>query len=393
MKDIAIQDPSSYLISPLPKFSNALPAMFDSFATLPDLAADMDETHSDSTDEESDEEVHTPDSLQQQLRPSAAREIRASFAPEPVQPSRAPPRGTLAPSGLSRTAPHREHRRERSCSNPNPSPSASRSHSPFDSIASATPLPAVQITNHSTSSSRETYASPLSQEGVNPRLRDILTHNTSSPSSLPIFSANHFPSSLKRDGSAAQRDDRPHAGSSRSSEPLVTPQANGSSSKTPRSTSPNRPVSTRMSSASAEAKKLEDEKRRRYLEEKYGAEGERQPVEPERDPSRWYNVPSNLSNTLNTVIGTSSASQAARSREQQQQQQPPPYANPNPTLTSMPTLKRSSTTGANYVNSKASTLLPPASSIPAGTDGIQMGRVQGSKSAPKSLLVNPTTYP
>jgi hypothetical protein len=389
MKSVAIQDPSSFLISPLPQFTSALPAMFDSFAPLPDLAEDEDDAQG-STDDE-DEEVVTPDSSQQQLRPSESREARTSqFAPEAVQPSRPPARGPLEPSGLSRTAPYREHRRERSSSNP--VQPTSRSQSPFDSIVTSTiPTPPVQTSGHSTPS-RDTYVpSPAHDRDIlRSRLQDIL-RDSSTSSSLPILSSSHFPSSFTRDASAPHKDDRSQAGSSKSTEVLVTAapqqipissssssQSSSSSSKPPRSTSPNHLVGTRMSSASAEAKKLEDERRRRHREEKYGPDHDRQPTEPDRD-SRRYTAPSNLSNT---VLNSSSASQAAR-REQQ------PYGNPlNPNSTS--SLKRSST--MNSVNHGRS-----------GLGGLQPSQEQGmapssrppyvtSKSSPKiAVPANHTT--
>ena len=330
MSSIALQDSSSFLISPLPQFTSTLPATFDNFAPLPDLAEDEDESQGASTDEE-DEEAVTPDGSQhqQQLRPAETRDLRPQSVPDTVERSLPAPRAPQEPSGLSRTAPFREHRRrERSSSSP--TRPTSRSRSPFDSIITSTPTTPPASAFHLGTSSRDAAHLPPSTQ-LRSRLQDLLSDVPIS-SSLP--SSSTFPSSLSR---AMHKDDRSYAGPSRSSEAIMSTAPYASTSQT-MSTKPPPPSSSlvgpRMSSASAEAKKLEEERRRKHREEKYGADYDKVPADPEREHRRYH------ASSGSTFQGTSSASQAAW-REHQ------PYGNPL-FSDSTSSLKRSSTTSGSY---------------------------------------------
>lgn len=328
ISSVALQDPSSFLISPLPQFTSTLPAIFDNFAPLPELAEDEDESQGASTDDE-DEEAVTPDGSQhqQQLRPAESRDLRPQPVPDKMERLLPAPMAPQEPSGLSRTAPFREHRRrERSSSSP--TRPTSRSQSPFDSIITSTSTTPPAGAFHHGTSSRDAHLAPPTQ--LRSRLQDLLS-DTPISSSLP--STSSFTSSLSWD---MYKDDRNYTGSSRSSEAIMntTPQASTSqtvSTKAPPSSSF---VGPRMSSASAEAKKLEEERRRKHREDKYGADYDKVVADPDREHRRY------LASSGSASLGTSSASQAAW-REQQ------PYGNPL-FSNSASSLKRSSTSSGSY---------------------------------------------
>ena len=326
LEGVAIQDPNhSFLISPLPQFTAALPSMFETFTPLPELAEDEEGEQASSDDEE----LSTPETLQEHFLRQPMESKRVSM-PEPIPvPSQDNGRRFLQePSGLSRTAPYREYRRPRSSSSP--SRPTSRSQSPFDSgrASPATPpVPASQQNLSSQSSAQQ--SSPRDPYSLNApatnvrRLYEILGDSSPS-SSLPNMSPNHFPPSFThrdsfarsgrsspppaRTGSASSNNSSLQSGDG-VSHLTASLQAHNINIPAP-STSPHG-HRTGMSSASAEAKKFEEERRMRRAKEKQQLSSEYD--RPNVDAAEW-------DDRRPSGSGMSSASQAAR-RDQ------PPYSN------------------------------------------------------------------
>ena len=325
LEGVAIQDPNhSFLISPLPQFTAALPSMFDNFTPLPELAEDEEGEQASSDDEE----LSTPETLQEHFLRQPVDSKRVSM-PEPIPvPSQDNGRKFLQePSGLSRTAPYLEHRR-RARSSSSPSHPTSRSQSPFDSgRASPSTPPATAPQNLSSQSSalqspsRDTYS--LNAPATNVRRLYEILGDSSPSSSLPNMSSSHFPSSLtQRDSFARGGCSSPPPARTGSANSNKTPQSSGDSAShltaslqahninaPAPSTSPHG-HRTGMSSASAEAKKFEEERRRKAKErQQLSLEYDRPNMDiADRDDRR------------SSGSGMSSASQAAR-RDQ------PPYSN------------------------------------------------------------------
>ena len=388
LEGVAVQDPNhSFLISPLPQFTSALPSMFENFTPLPELAED-DEGEQTSSD---DEELPTPETLQGHLLRQPMESKRVSM-PEPIPgPSQDNSRKFLQePSGLSRTAPYREHRRARSSSSP--SRPTSRSGSPFDSgRASPSTPPATSSQNLSSqssaqqTSSRDTYS--LNAPATNVRRLYEILGDSSPSSSLPNMSSSHFPPSL------TQRDSFTRSGRN-SPPPARTGSANSNKAPLPSgdsvsylsaslqahnisgpalSTSPHA-HRTGMSSASAEAKKFEEERRMRRAKERQqlSSEYDRPNVDvADRDDRR------------SSGSGMSSASQAAR-REQA------PYSslsNNNATVSSTSSRRPGgSSTSGNHGRSGFS--LP---SQDQGSGHQQQSRYGGSKSTKPTALAQEAT--
>jgi len=393
LEGVAIQDPNhSFLISPLPQFTGALPSILDNFTPLPELAEDKD-GEQESSDEE--EEVSTPESLQDRLLRQPVESKRISM-PEPIQASsQGNNRKFLQePSGLSRTAPYLAHGRARSSSNP--SCPTSRSQSPFDS-GRASPLapPPTASQNFSPqssaqpSSSRDAYSHNAPATNVR-RLHEILAD--SSPCfSLPNISSSHFPSSLThRDSFGRMGPNSPpptRTGSSNSSRTSL-PSGDGIShlSASLQAHNVNSPAlstsphghRTVMSSASAEAKKLEEERRvRRAMEQQQlSSEYDRPSVDvADRDDRR------------SSGSGISSASQAAR-RDQQ------PYSNPLNSCNGTPSATSSSSRRGGTSSANGNYWSGP--SLPSHDQGSgqqqQQSRYPGAKPAkPTALPSNPTS--
>jgi len=381
LEGVAIQDPNhSFLISPLPQFTAALPSMFDNFTPLPELAEDEEGEQASSDDEE----LSTPETLQEHFLRQPVESKRVSM-PEPIAvPSQDNGRKFLQePSGLSRTAPYLEHRR-RARSSSSPSRPTSRSQSPFDSgRASPSTPPATASQNLSSqssaqqSSSRDTYS--LNAPATNVRRLYEILGDSSPSSSLPNMSSSHFPSSLtQRDSFARSGCSSPPPARTGSANSNKTPQPSGDSvshltaslqahniNAAAPSTSPHG-HRTGMSSASAEAKKFEEERRMRRAKE-------RQQLSSEYD--RPNMDVADRDDRRSSGSGMSSASQAAR-RDQ------PPYSNLSNTSTGKSIA--SSTSSRRAPGSSASGNHGwPGSSLPPQDQGSgpqqQHSRYSGSK--------------
>ncbi|CAA7257507.1 unnamed protein product [Cyclocybe aegerita] len=426
LKGIAIQDPkSSFLISPLPQFTGALPSILDGFTPLPELTEDAEEE-----DEKSDEEdeVSTPDSAQHQRIFQAAQETKPSPSARTSADTLPPLRSEMSlpePSGLSRSAPYLDHRRARSRSNP--SPMASCSHSPSSSNNTPPMSSPQHLSSYQPSSSR--YSSGSSSrdartssprgvqaqdsEVLRTRLHDIL-RATPTSTSLPTMSSGHFPASLTNRDRGAEPPSPPDRQRSRERESRGSPPSRagpssasrvaGPSSSTdsvshllashpqptphkpPSSTSPNPLVGLRYTTASAEAKKLEEERRKKLKEERYTLEQERlaaEATERERDAYR-SKVPSTSAST--------SASQAARwDATSNAYSTPVPSSNAGASFPGSASLKRGSSTNNGTYGRSASGFPPPQP--PPEYASAQQPRYSGSsnsKSRPTVLPSNPT---
>jgi len=319
VEGVAIQDPNhSFLISPLPQFTAALPSMFDNFTPLPELAEDEEDEQASSDDEE----LSTPETLQEHFLRQPMESKRLSM-PEPIPvPSQDNGRKFLQePSGLCRTAPYLQHRRPRSSSSP--SHPTSRSQSLFDSgRASPSTPPPMASQNLSSLSSAQPSSTYLNAPATNVRRLYEILGDPSPSSSLPNMSSSHFPPSLThRDSfscSGRSSPPPPCTGSPNSnknqpsgdsvSHLTVSLQLHNINSSSLTSPHIHR---TGMSSASAEVKKFEEERRMRKAKERQqlSSEYDRPTMDVAgRDDHRF------------SSSRMSSASQAAR-RDQ------PPYSN------------------------------------------------------------------
>ncbi|KAF8884411.1 hypothetical protein CPB84DRAFT_1850650 [Gymnopilus junonius] len=387
LQRVGIQDPnSSYLISPLPQFT-CLPSIAGSILPLPDLAEDEEDEEESNEDE--DEEISTPDSVHHpaQLRVTESVPLPPPPALRPV--GKAYPE----PSGLSRTAPYREHYgRARSRSNPSQptSRNQSRSRSPFGSVTSPSPPRSPPLQNNLViaqphvayqASSREPFTSSQTaapQQALRNRLQDLLSDSTTS-TSLPNMSSSYFPPSFMTRDAANARETRGSPPSrtdssvSNSKAPVPQQQSSGDNFShllASGSQPANRPTLSvspipqaqpysgpqRISTASAEAKKLEDERRKRR-EERYN-QGQNQEYDkyfPDDDRRGPKNAAASSSSSFAPAgpVPTSTASQAAR-RDQQT------FSSPlTQNSSSNPTLKRGlsfSISGATYGKPSGSVL-------------------------------------
>ncbi|KAF5309874.1 hypothetical protein D9619_010360 [Psilocybe cf. subviscida] len=242
LDDSAAIDPSlNYFLTPLLGKSDHIAAILSSLPGMEDIN-ELSEESQPNTDTEDVEPVrsHTPD---YPVKPPKVEELKPKASSEGLRSFLKPPKPE--PSGLSRTAPLKDHqRRERSHSSP--SQPQSRAQSPFKPmVSSACPTPPIQ-TSASISSAFSAYGLDETQSVLQSRLQDILSDRRSPgpSSSLPVSSPNHFTSSF----------------GSRDRDTMSYPSKGGSPP-----TQDTAPV--KVSSASAQAKVLEDERRRRRGEE------------------------------------------------------------------------------------------------------------------------------
>ena len=289
LRGAALPDPDHpFLISPLPQFTTPLTTSnnfsFTPVPPLPELTDDL-EDDDEATDSEPEHEATTPTVVQQDLRGSNGL-------------SRLPFRQTDGrsehDSALSRTGPYLDHRRARSGSTPEmyTSPSSvnvSADASPRTPPKSATLSQSQQVQHASSSRDSDASFPTRSTLARNPdggvlrtRLHDLLRDSAMS-SSLPNMSASHFPPSLtnretssgrvsplppRSDSSNTNKTPLPSSSSSDTTVPLP-PQTTGAG-KPLTGVAPNCNFAPRQgfSSASTEAKKLEEERRRKLKEEK-----------------------------------------------------------------------------------------------------------------------------
>ncbi|KAJ3517099.1 hypothetical protein NLJ89_g713 [Agrocybe chaxingu] len=426
LKGIAIQDPkSSFLISPLPQFTGALPSILDGFTPLPELTEDAEEE-----DEKSDEEdeVSTPDSAQHQRSFQAVQETKPSPSARSSADTLPPLRSEMSlpePSGLSRSAPYLDHRRARSRSNP--SPIASCSHSPSSSNSTPPMSSPQHLSSYQPSSSRYISGSSShdarsssprggvqAQDGevLRTRLYDIL-RATPTSTSLPTMPSSHFPASLTNRDRGAEPSSPPHRQRSREREGRGSPPSRagpssasrvaGPSSSTdsvshllashpqqtphkpPSSTSPNPLAGLRYTTASAEAKKLEEERRKKIKEEKYALEQERQAAEAAEREREAYRP------KVSSTSASTSASQAARwDATSNTYSTPVPPSNAGASFPGSTSLKRGSSTNNGLYGRSTSGFPPPQP--PPEYASAQQPRYSGSsnsKSRPTVLPSNP----
>lgn len=298
-----------FLISPLPQFTTPLTISsnfsFTPVPPLPELTDDL-EDDDEVADSKFEHEAATPIVVPQDLRGSNGLR-RLSFRQTDGRSEQ--------DSALARTGPYLDHRRARSGSNPEmytsplsvkvvlvDAPDASSRSPPKSATLSQS-----QQVQHA-SSSREGDASlptrsPLARNpdgGVlRTRLHDILRDSAIS-SSLPNMSASHFPSSLtNREGSSGRvsplssRSDSsntnktplPSSSSSDTAVPLPQTVAGNNNKPLVAGVAPNCNFAPRQgfSSASTEAKKLEEERRRKLREEKQNSRPEKSANDMDRE--------------------------------------------------------------------------------------------------------------
>lgn len=300
LDDSAAIDPSlNYFLTPLLGKNDHIASILNSLPGMEGID-ELSEESQPNTDSEDVEPVRSP-SPDYPVKPPKVEELKPKASSDGLSKAFLRPH-KLEPSGLSRTAPLKDHqRRERSHSSP--SQPQSRAQSPFKPmVSSACPTPPIQ-TSASISSAFSAYGLDETQSVLQSRLQDILSDRRSPapPASLPSSSSsNHFPSSF----GSRDRD--------------TTPYPSKGGSPPSHDTAP-----VKVSSASAQAKVLEDERRRRRGEERMAAQALQAEVDREhRRPTAPIPVPASSS-----ASGQAARNQPPSSYTQHYGQTPPtPYS-------------------------------------------------------------------
>lgn len=246
LKDAALADPDSLLISPLPQFTGGLGLTTENFTTLPDV--EEEEESGDGTLGKADEIVEEP--CNAAGHPFSCHCVRFSvFSPDVSRASpavRSPSprpviiRSSAAPqSGISLSHPKDSSRQSRSRSN-----SYTRSESPSKAQDASSPGPSSRTNSPrhkskkssgksaspdggATASARQNSPPSQDPEVLRSRLHNIL--NTPMSISLPNFPVDHFPPTFTtRDHKHTQREDT-QAPSSSMSSPSRPPSRSGPS--------------------------------------------------------------------------------------------------------------------------------------------------------------------
>ena len=293
-----------FLISPLPQFTTPLSASYTlpfTSAPVPPLPELTDDLECDDDEAADYEEATTPMIVQQHLQGSNGlkRDLSLRRTDGRSEPD----------SVLSRTGPYLDHHRARSGSNP-PMPT-SQNHSPLSvnrsvdmtnappSPPKSAPLSQPQPIQH-VSSPREGDASfpsrsslPQNQDGgvLRTRLHDLLRDSGMS-SSLPNMSSSHFPPSLTNRDTSTDRISPPPSRSDLSgTNKTPLPSSSTDIAGPLPQTTANKHLSgvaitaprQGFSSASTEAKKLEEERRRKLREERQNTQLERSTNDMDRE--------------------------------------------------------------------------------------------------------------
>lgn len=369
LRGAAVPDPDSFLISPLPEFTGALPSALDSFVALPDIDDDLEKKCKKFTDFNQQEgtcsasghphsckcisftvstERTTSTPLPDQPRtPSYDDRIVMEDFVEPI-PFPAP----ATHSGLALTAPKvaelSGHRSSRSHSTSSRPSSRSRHSSRAPTRPSSPSLKVSSSSNHGRQTSPSSSTAHLSlpqgreSETLRTRLHDLLQDSPIS-SSLPNLHSGHFPISITRETTTPRRSPQEvsqallpvRTSSSTPQRPLPTQpsqQRHNSDShlralpSQPASININAPVSsvtpnlptgrTVISSASAAAMALEKAQRERQRAERtdQSQESGRRRTEKERDRSERELARSD-SRSQPTTVSSSSVTSSAHHRE------------------------------------------------------------------------------
>lgn len=307
LEGVALRDSgSSFLISPLPQFTNALPSVLGGIAPLPELTEDID---GEEKEEEDEEEISTPDSAQHGRPIGEHQDFHRQQPGDAFPPVQSDHFKVMQVSEL----PHATHyHRARSHSIPSHSTSPG-SPSPGRSASASPPKLALHLTQASpsrpSSYSHHTRETPTPAirisnpdgDALRSRLHDLLRDSPTS-SSLPNMTSAHFAASLNkvdRDSSVPNTSSPSpsHTGGLNSGKTSLPTQSHNPGdgfshllASAPPSSNRLAPVPSpipfggqRYSSASTEAKKLEEERRRKHLEERQQRREERHKAERQRD--------------------------------------------------------------------------------------------------------------
>lgn len=320
-----------FLISPLPQFTTPLTTSDNfSFTPVPPLPELTDDLENEDEAAESEDEAATPIILQQDLQGSNRLER------EPIlqQLSFRRTDGRSDDSSSSSTGgPYLDHGRARSGSMPTSrsSPlSVKRSADTSDASPSSPPKIATlaqsqQVPREGDTSLPTRSTFPQNADGgvLRTRLHDLLRDSALS-SSLPNMSTSHFPPSLTNRDTPGGRVSPPSSRSDSSNTANKPPLSSSSSSdvavslpqtgpgKLLTGVTPNSNSAPRQgfSSASTEAKKLEEERRRKLREEKQNS----RPEKSANDMDREVHMSKQLSTSTSTQ--TSNTIQPTTRREQ-----------------------------------------------------------------------------
>ena len=410
LEGVAIRDSeSSFLISPLPQFTGVLPSFLDSLTPLPELTEDVD-----GEEKEDEEEISTPDSIQNGHHMEDTHGFRSQLSGESLRSRPLDYPQESKPSGLTHTAPYHRTR-----SPSIPSRSTSPSMPPSERSASASPptaapqhlVPTVNVQPSSyPHNTRESYGSSSSRHpdgnALRSRLHDILS-DTPTSSSLPNMpSSSHGASSFASTGrgvpahtpssspptmrNGAMNSGRPAMPSSNSSSDgvshhLATGQIQNKHAPAP---SPAPHVGQRYSSASSEAKKLEEERRRKQREDRQREDGERyrEGEVKRRDDRHGVDYEHRVTTRGEREYQTQNSSSTASARRDQ-----PANQNYSTINSNSPSLKRRPSSGNSYGQP---TVVPPVpvQEHASGHHARYAGVSSGHKSRPVPIPTHSNSY-
>jgi hypothetical protein len=303
LRGAALPDPDHpFLISPLPQFTTPLTISDNfSFTPVPPLPELTDDLEDSSEVAESEDEATTPIVIQQDLQGSNRSNREPIFQQLPFRRTDGRSEHDFA---LSRSGPYLDHGRARSGSMPTSrsSPlSVIRSADTSDTSPPSPPKSATlsqyrQVPRESDVPSPTRSTLPQNPDGgvLRTRLHDLLRDSAMS-SSLPNLSASHFPPSItNREASSNRASPSPSCSDSSnsnktpvlsSSSDIAVPLPQSGVGKLLAGVAPNIHSAPRQgfSSASTEAKKLEEERRRKLREEKQNSRLERSANDMDRE--------------------------------------------------------------------------------------------------------------
>jgi hypothetical protein len=316
LRGAALPNPDHpFLISPLPQFTTPLTISgsfsFTPVPPLPELTDDLEDDEA----AESEDEAATPMVVHQDLQGSNGLKRESilhqlSFRQTDGRSDHDSP--------LSRTGPYLEHGRARSGSMPTSrsSPlsvnrSADTSEASPPSPPKSATLPQVPRDAEASLPTRSTFSQNPDGGILRTRLHDLLRDSVMS-SSLPNMSASHFPPSLtNREISTGRVSPLPSRSESSSTNRTPVPSSSDIAIPFPQTGAGKllAGVAPRQgfSSASTEAKKLEEERRRKIREEKQNSRLEKSANDMDREREVHMSkqpYPSTSTQTSNTIQPT-----------------------------------------------------------------------------------------
>lgn len=327
LRGAALPDPDHpFLISPLPQFTTPLTISgsfsFTPVPPLPELTDDLEDDEA----ADSEDEAATPMVVQQDLQGSNG--LKRESIVHQLSFRRTDGRRSEHDSPLSRTGPYLEHGRARSGSMPTSRSSPLSVNRSADTSEASPPSPPKSATlsqfqpvpreAEASLPTRSTFSQNPDGGTLRTRLHDILRDSAMS-SSLPNMSASHFPPSLtNRETSTGRVSPPPSRSESSSTSRTPVPSSSDIAMPFPQTGTGKLLVGVAprqgFSSASTEAKKLEEERRRKLREEKQNPRVEKSANDMDREGHMSKQpYPSTSTQTSNTIQPTTRREQLSTS--------------------------------------------------------------------------------